>query len=263
MNQRLCSFEGCGRKLQAKGLCSGHYRQQYDGEELRPLRAMVARGETVRCTFGGCTGPKKSRGLCAGHDLQRRQGRELQPLKPRLRNGQVVECQFSGCDRNASGSGYCHGHQTQLSRGEPLVEIRKFQPVTFRDEQGRKRCGTCFGWFDQATYINSSRTPDGLNPSCHRCRKSSKLLSKFGITVDEYESMLHNQNGVCRICLKAPGDRVLAVDHDHSCCPQSGRSCGRCVRGLLCESCNMGLGQFRDDPQLLMRAVAYLKSDLD
>jgi hypothetical protein len=63
--------------------------------------------------------------------------------------------------------------------------------------------------------------------------------------------MLEAQGGRCAICRSdKPGGRGrFAVDHCHS----SGR-----VRGLLCVACNAGLGQFRDDPDLLRAAVAYL-----
>jgi len=68
--------------------------------------------------------------------------------------------------------------------------------------------------------------------------------------------MFLSQNGVCAICsggetVKTRGTlRRLAVDHDH----ETGK-----VRGLLCNRCNNGLGNFRDDPDLLREAIAYLQ----
>jgi hypothetical protein len=63
--------------------------------------------------------------------------------------------------------------------------------------------------------------------------------------------MLLGQDGVCKICSKPPLDNpYLCVDHSHI----TGR-----VRGLLCTRCNTGLGQFEDDPELLMAAYKYLK----
>jgi len=50
----------------------------------------------------------------------------------------------------------------------------------------------------------------------------------------------------------------LVVDHDHECCPDE-KSCGKCVRGLLCNWCNRMIGMARDDPQRLRSAIAYLK----
>jgi len=70
--------------------------------------------------------------------------------------------------------------------------------------------------------------------------------------------MLEDQAGVCAICgLINENGRMLAVDHDHSCCPGD-RSCGKCVRKLLCGDCNMGLGKFKDDVELLAKAISYL-----
>jgi len=62
--------------------------------------------------------------------------------------------------------------------------------------------------------------------------------------------MLDEQEGVCAICRRPPSAMThLAVDHDHS---------TGVVRGLLCGACNLGLGNFRDDPDLLWRANQYL-----
>lgn len=86
------------------------------------------------------------------------------------------------------------------------------------------------------------------------------MLKKcYGITVERYNEMLERQGGSCWICdrVNADGTR-LAVDHDHSCCPERKKSCGRCVRGLLCTPCNNALGQFDDRVERLRRAIDYL-----
>ena len=71
--------------------------------------------------------------------------------------------------------------------------------------------------------------------------------ARYGLEEDERRRLLAAQSGRCAICREgAPS----CVDHDH-------RSAE--VRGLLCRTCNAGLGQFRDDPELLLRAAAYLE----
>lgn len=84
------------------------------------------------------------------------------------------------------------------------------------------------------------------------------LRRKFKITVEQYRGMLEAQNGVCGIC-KMPCDRKtkgklklmpLVVDHCHS----TGT-----VRGLLCNSCNLGLGSFKDNPKVLESSADYLR----
>ena len=89
-----------------------------------------------------------------------------------------------------------------------------------------------------------------LNPEKHRTNNRRRHLKHlYGITPEEYEILFQQQNGVCAICGQPPKKFRLAVDHDH----ESG-----IVRGLLCRSCNRGIGIFRDDPYLLQLAVAYL-----
>jgi len=72
--------------------------------------------------------------------------------------------------------------------------------------------------------------------------------TRYGITRDDYESMFVAQGGKCAICKKS-STKALAVDHCHQ---------TEVVRGLLCRSCNVGLGNFKDDPELLSAAREYL-----
>jgi hypothetical protein len=90
---------------------------------------------------------------------------------------------------------------------------------------------------------------------------SANLRYKYRLSLERYEALLSEQGGCCAICrVDAPTDVRTSrfhVDHDHACCPGS-RSCGRCVRGLLCHACNTALGNFRDDPERLQSALRYL-----
>jgi hypothetical protein len=58
----------------------------------------------------------------------------------------------------------------------------------------------------------------------------------------------------CAIC---GSDQDLVIDHDHNCCPGMW-SCGKCVRGMLCRKCNLGIGHLRDDVTLILRAAEYI-----
>ncbi len=93
-------------------------------------------------------------------------------------------------------------------------------------------------------------------------QRAINLRAKYGITVEQFDAMLAAQAGRCACCnAAAPGGRWQQwhVDHDHSCCPGY-RSCGRCVRALLCASCNLGLGHFNDDVSRLHAAITYLNN---
>lgn len=72
-------------------------------------------------------------------------------------------------------------------------------------------------------------------------------LAKYGIDKERWLRAYEEQEGKCKLCLRA---RKLQVDHDH----ETGF-----FRGLLCSHCNTGIGMFEDDPETLERAIAYLK----
>jgi hypothetical protein len=75
------------------------------------------------------------------------------------------------------------------------------------------------------------------------------LKRSFGISLNEYNSMLDSQGGVCAIC-GTKENRNLAVDHDHN----TGK-----IRGLLCTNCNTAIGSFKDDINIMERAINYMK----
>ncbi len=79
-----------------------------------------------------------------------------------------------------------------------------------------------------------------------------RQLKKYGISVEDYDAMLMQQGGVCRIC-KRQSRRRLIVDH----CHKTDK-----VRGLLCLKCNSALGFYGDDPRLTRAATAHLEAAL-
>lgn len=90
-------------------------------------------------------------------------------------------------------------------------------------------------------------------------KRAQHIKYKFGLTWDDYVSMIEAQGARCAICghPDGRGGRDWAIDHDRSCCAGV-RSCGRCVRGLLCMNCNRALGYFEDDIDRLRGAAEYL-----
>lgn len=86
-------------------------------------------------------------------------------------------------------------------------------------------------------------------------------LKKYGLTISRFEEILAMQGGRCASCRTTePGGRhgTWHVDHDHRCCPR-GRSCGTCVCGLLCQGCNIAIGQAHDDAQILRAQAQYVE----
>lgn len=148
-----------------------------------------------------------------------------------------------------------------------------------------KRCSKCEKELPLSSFPPDARYSMGVHCWCRECRnlharrqdgqmrRKNTLRSKFNKTLEWYSSKLEEQGGGCAICGSAETRparqrtdtsggmkvRALAIDHDRSCCSGQ-RSCGECVRGILCGHCNTGIGKLRDDIALLESAIAYLKA---
>lgn len=75
------------------------------------------------------------------------------------------------------------------------------------------------------------------------------LQKKYNTTDEEYKHMFNIQGGACAICKTTTFKKMLAVDHDHA----TGKN-----RGLLCVRCNVGLGYFMDNEDVLHAAADYV-----
>jgi hypothetical protein len=88
-------------------------------------------------------------------------------------------------------------------------------------------------------------------------QRDKRTLYVHNITKEQYDSLLAAQHGACAIC-KQPFSKTPHIDHDHGCCSGK-RTCGRCVRGLLCSTCNPAIALLKDSPALLREAATYLE----
>lgn len=97
--------------------------------------------------------------------------------------------------------------------------------------------------------------------SCRACRKENQRkqrpIQKYGLTWEQLDVKVEEQGG-CGVCKRPLSRKEYQVDHDHSCCPEE-KTCGLCVRGVVCSLCNKGLGNFKDNIQLLRAAIEYIE----
>lgn len=121
----------------------------------------------------------------------------------------------------------------------------------------RTRCADCRA-------ENVVRVPTGATKDPNYQRRIM-IPRNYGISFEDYEQLRDSQNNLCAACGKAETVtgkngvvKWLAVDHDRTCCPGP-RSCGKCIRGLLCGHCNTGIGKLGDNLEGLLKAVAYLE----
>jgi Autographiviridae endonuclease VII len=93
------------------------------------------------------------------------------------------------------------------------------------------------------------------NPEAHKkmCRKGS-LKRLYNMTLEDYDRMFAEQGGLCKMCrLPETARKHLHVDHCHE---------TNVVRGLLCTTCNTGIGSLRHSVTLLGRGIKYLQGSL-
>ena len=119
---------------------------------------------------------------------------------------------------------------------------------------GRRRCRTCWKTYQKKAKLKLRQE----NPT-HEVDLEYRRL--YNITLAQYELMVEAQGGLCKICgNKNPeGLKRWHIDHDHKCCPRKRGCCGKCIRGLLCVTCNLALGAAKDSPELLQKMIDYLK----
>lgn len=105
--------------------------------------------------------------------------------------------------------------------------------------------------------LNKKRR-DVYDPVAERDRS---LRRRYGISAEEFDSLLAKQGGGCAACgTTEPRGKAWHVDHDHACCPTRARSCGKCIRGILCHGCNTALGNVEDDVRRLQLLIDYLNN---
>lgn len=142
-------------------------------------------------------------------------------------------------------------------------------------EKGLKRCPLCKEVKPLESFYTAGNSNGGYashcivcsdllrrtNPKLQENRKESyrrdkdilrdkKLKKQFGISLLEYNQILNSQNNTCAICQEIEKNKSLAVDHCHI---------TRKIRGLLCTKCNLGLGMFQENINLLQIAITYLE----
>ncbi len=114
-----------------------------------------------------------------------------------------------------------------------------------------KKKATNKAWYERNKIEVIQKQKEKYNPEVQRAQNLKRL---YDMSIGQYEELLASQGGGCAICEELPSGkrRYLCVDHDHV----TGK-----VRGLLCHSCNRGLGLLGDSVELLEKATEYLGTD--
>jgi hypothetical protein len=159
---------------------------------------------------------------------------------------------------------YCRDHARTRMRESRL---RRLGPPQTRRLQGQivpagyKWCPDCDTVKPIEEFPKTRANKSGRHTYCLPCHnargratlekkggsRTYHLQRRYGISADDADAMLEAQGGLCAVCESAP---AAHVDHDHV---------TGAVRALLCFNCNGGLGQFKDDPDVLRAAADYVE----
>ena len=111
---------------------------------------------------------------------------------------------------------------------------------------GRKDCKDCKNAAARKKWLENTEASDRYKK---RARERAKER-RYGITQTEFDQMLIDQKNRCAICnSKFKNSKSTHIDH----CHDSSK-----VRGLLCGNCNLAIGQFNDNADLMENAIKYL-----
>lgn len=141
-----------------------------------------------------------------------------------------------------------------------------------------KTCTKCGVEKDISLFCKGKKYKDGYRNVCKRCHtdymmsyyrknpdknKEKIKINTFNksawnrhkISKKDYEDLLAKYNGKCHACKER---LATCIDHDHNCC-DSQRSCGNCIRGVLCNQCNTALGLLNDKKKYIIGLLNYIK----
>ncbi len=170
----------------------------------------------------------------------------------RSNDGHTSYCKPCLTHRNAES-------KARRARGERLTTRRPRRTV--QSVLTEKRCPRCEQTYPLEGFVINRSSSRGIGGYCLACHnevvrenvqknhgstRNLHLKRRYDLTSDEVAVMAEQQGGKCAICRDRAAEHV---DHDH----RTGE-----VRGILCFTCNVGLGNFRDDPDLMLKAHRYL-----
>jgi hypothetical protein len=176
-----------------------------------------------KCDAHDCDRKAQARGYCDKHYR-----RFLKYGSSEIRHIFVPKkCLEDSCDRQSKSKGYCDKHYRRFRKtGTPKLD-KKYMSCSVSD-------------------CSERHVAKSFCATHYAMNRSNMIIDR------QSKDLISNHNGQCDICKsKVPGFKrqKFCIDHDH----KTGL-----VRGMLCQKCNIGLGNFNDNPDLLMEAVKYL-----
>ena len=181
------------------------------------------------CLVDGCGKTVHAKSFCHNHyreSKRRATGSKAQAKRPDI-------CIAYRCTRKHYSLNYCAAHYARHRSGGTINESKPIKVLKYN----QKGC--------LVPFCNKSHHSSGL------CRTHDTTKRTYAISTEKIVEMLSLP---CEVC---GAKENLTIDHDHSCC-NARFSCGKCVRGTLCQNCNRSMGQAKDSPKILRDLADYI-----
>lgn len=177
----------------------------------------------MKCSVDLCEKKSVSKNFCDKHYRRFKKYGDPNYTKIYKKN----KCAANNCERKSLSKGFCDKHYRRyLKHGDPNYELVRITECCMSECQEKSVAkNLCY------THYNA--------------KKQNIVLS------ENDKKYIESHNGLCDICgeNRNYSNRSLSKDHDHN----TGK-----FRGMLCTKCNLGLGKFSDNPELLIKAANYL-----
>lgn len=168
-------------------------------------------------------------------------------------------CSTENCANLVSSRGLCKRCYGKAYRNGTLPPQKPKGVHRLSDIDIEKRTGICAacgpvrvklssgGGGHECTVGRNEQKRRRYNGPKRHIHQATRVKYKYGIPEEEYFNLVESSDGRCELCDKLTD---LVVDHCHA---------NQQVRGLLCHSCNVGLGWMRDNPTTLRKAAEYIE----
>lgn len=173
-----------------------------------------------------------------GYDYYCKYCRNGNSLRSQRNTEKAKKCTIKECEKQHYARGYCRKHYARLIRNGTTQALT----IPMKTDEDRVYTST--------VDIVSKTGKRYTYAKSQIVNQEIYLKHKFNITLEQYNEMAKDG---CQIC-HTMTDTKLHVDHDHNCCAYG--SCGKCVRGVVCNRCNSNIGHFergtirQDNPHL-------------
>lgn len=251
---KKCEITGCERTHKSRGMCGSHYEVWRRRNPEKVIKRIGIwdnlDGSRKPCQVPDCPYDIATQGMCSKHyssfhyESTRGKTKTTKNRKKRDITGEKLDlrCTFPGCRKQEFSPGLCAGHYYQRLHTGEMYPIK--EPLT---------CP-----------VNGCDKPYFPKRNTNKvCSRHSHFRRTYGMSFEELFDLFSD------LSCKNPGcgsTDNLNIDHDHSCCPpgkkfsnKSQRSCGKCVRGLLCRPCNKSLGMLQENPRRIQGLLDYLQ----